>query len=101
MPTNFLTNEQKETYEKFPDEIDEYDLAKYFLLDERDLEFIAKKRGLQNRFGFALQIGSIRFLGMSVADLNIIPRDIKKFVADQIEVSNLKILQDCGRRASC
>ena len=30
MPTNFLTQDQKESYGKFPKEIDEYDLAKYF-----------------------------------------------------------------------
>lgn len=37
MAVNFLTKEQKENYGKFPNEIDEYDLAKYFVLDERDI----------------------------------------------------------------
>lgn len=98
MPTNFLTQDQKENYGKFPKEIDEYDLAKYFLLDERDLEFIEKKRGLQNRFGFALQITSIRFLGMSFNDLEKMPYNAKRFVANQIDVNNIKILGDYGKR---
>ena len=98
MPTNFLTQDQKESYGKFPKEIDEYDLAKYFLLDERDLEFISKKRGQQNRFGVALQITSIRFLGTSFNELDKIPYAARKFVATQIDVSNVKVLSGYGKR---
>ncbi|MFT4718379.1 MAG: TnpA family transposase [Rickettsiales bacterium] len=98
MPVNFLTQDQKESYGKFPDEIDEYDLAKYFLLDERDLEFISEKRSLQNKFGFALQIAIIRFLGMSIIDFSLVPHNAKRFIADQIDVSNTKLLNQYSSR---
>ena len=86
MNLDFLTAEQKAQYGKFSGEPDELQLARYFHLDEADLEFISNRRGDHNRLGFALQITSIRFLGCFVSDLSVIPVNVQHFVASQLSI---------------
>lgn len=81
MNLDFLTAEQKARYGKFSYEPDELELARYFHLDEADLEFISNRRGNHNRLGFALQITSIRFLGRFLSDVTDVPMNAKHFVA--------------------
>ena len=98
MNLDFLTAEQKERYGKFSDEPDELQLARYFHLDEADLEFISNRRGDHNRLGFALQITSIRFLGCSLLDLNVVPINVQYFVAAQLSISNIDVLTEYSKR---
>ena len=98
MNLDFLTAEQKEQYGKFSDEPDELQLARYFHLDEADLEFISNRRGDHNRLGFALQITSIRFLGCSLLDLNVVPINVQYFVAAQLSISNIDVLTEYSKR---
>ena len=49
MNLDFLTNEQKNQYGQFSGEPNEIQLARYFHLDETDLEFIFNRRGSHNR----------------------------------------------------
>jgi len=98
MNLDFLTAEQKSQYGKFSGEPDEIQLARYFHLDESDLEFISNRRGDHNRLGFALQITSIRFLGCFVSDLNVVPVNVQHFVAEQLAIIDVEVLAEYANR---
>lgn len=98
MNLDFLTAEQKAQYGKFSCEPDELQLARYFHLDEADLEFISGRRGDHNRLGFALQITSIRFLGCFLSDLNVVPINVQHFVAEQLSINDIDVLTEYAKR---
>jgi TnpA family transposase len=91
MPVEFLTSEQKAQYGKFtgPPSIEQ--LAKYFLLDDKDRAFVFQRRGEHNRLGFAIQIGTVKFLGNFLSDPTALPANVSAYVSHQlgIDISNL------------
>jgi TnpA family transposase len=98
VPVDFLTSEQKASYGQFSGEPNEVQLARYFHLDEADLAFILQRRGDQNRFGVALQLGCVRFLGTFLADLSRVPANAQWFVARQLGITDLAILSTYAQR---
>lgn len=98
MSVDFLTVEQKAQYGQFYGDPDEIQLARYFHLDETDLEFISNRRGKQNKLGFALQLSSVRFLGTFITDVNLIPINVQTFVARQLSINDITVLGDYAKR---
>jgi TnpA family transposase len=98
MPVDFLTSEQKAQYGQFFGEPNDTQLARYFHLDKTDLSLIAGRRGDQNRFGFALQLTSARFLGTFLLDINLVPVNAQVFVARQLCIPDMAVLGDYAKR---
>ena len=98
MNLDFLTVEQKSQYGKFSGEPNDIQLARYFHLDEADLEFIFDRRGNHNRLGFALQITSVRFLGKFLSEPTFVPINAQQFVATQLSILDVSVLSDYATR---
>ena len=87
MPVEFLTKEQRNRYGNFIDEPTNEQLAVYFLLDDTDKKAAYSHRGDYNRIGFAIQLGTVRFLGTFLPNPLKIPSNIIHYVSQQLELS--------------
>ncbi|WP_256638938.1 DUF4158 domain-containing protein [Streptomyces murinus] len=62
MPTNFLSEEQRKRFGRFTEEPDEGQLARSFLMDQTARRRAMAAKGARNRLGWALQLGTVRYL---------------------------------------
>lgn len=92
MPVDFLTNKQKETYGKFPHDIESEILHKYFHLDDYDKSLIKICRREHNKLGYALQLTTVRFIGKFLTNPIDVPEAVKIYLASQLDIIKPNIL---------
>jgi hypothetical protein len=56
-------------------------LACYFHLSDSDRQVVAEHHGIYNRLGFALQLATLRFLGLFLGDPLAVPVGAVTYVA--------------------
>ena len=86
MPVSFLSNAQRENYGRYAGSPSPHDLTRYFHLDDTDHALIAQKRGAHNRLGFAVQLGTVRYLGAFLEDPLAVPQPVLQILAKQLSI---------------
>jgi TnpA family transposase len=84
MPSRFLSDEQLARYGRYAGNPNEEQLARYFHLDAADHELVGRMRGAHNRLGFAVQLGTARFLGAFLDDPTETPPAVVATMARQL-----------------
>lgn len=101
MPVDFLTGDQLAAYGRYAEPPSAAQLDRFFHFDERDRALIDRRRGDHNRLGFAVQLGTVRFLGTFLSRPADVPEIVVGRVAEELAIPNLAALAalaDYGRR---
>jgi hypothetical protein len=67
VPIGFLSDAARERLDGFPAQIVPGDIETYFTLSRADRKQVPRTTSAANRLGFALQLGTLRFLGFPSA----------------------------------
>ena len=73
-------------YGRFPERLSADEVAEFFFFDERDRELVARRRRDLNRLGFAVQLGTVRYLGRFLEDPAGVPEQVVRWVARELGV---------------
>lgn len=97
MPGQFLSQAERERLQSFPEEITPNEVITFFTLSDKDLILVKKRSGDHNLLGFALQLGTLRYLSFIPDNFPQLPSVVIEYVARQLEVSPT-VLPDYGER---
>lgn len=84
MPVSFLSPEQERRYGRYPADVSAEQLARFFHLDDTDRAFVLMHRGVHMRLGFAVQLGTVRFLGTFLENPCEVPLCVVRFLGNQL-----------------
>jgi hypothetical protein len=99
MPADFLSDEQVSGYGRFTGAPSRSDLERYFFLDDADLSLVNKRRPATHRLGFAVAVGTVRFLGAFLTDPLETPTEVVEYVAAQLGIGDLSCFAAYAERA--
>jgi hypothetical protein len=88
VPVEFLSDAEAAAFGRFDGAVSRDELDRVFLLDDADRELIGRRRGAHNRLGFALQLGTVRWLGAFLPDPTEVPDVVLEYVAAQLGVED-------------
>lgn len=98
MPVEFLTDEQAAKYAAYDGAPSRAELERFFFLDDADRALIEPKRRAHNRLGFAVQMTTVRFLGVFLDDSTDVPAEVVDYLAEQLGIGDASALKAYGER---
>lgn len=84
---SFLSDAERARLSRFPPAVPHQNLVAYFTLSAADRRQIPKTTAPPNRLGFALQLGTLRYLGFCPKDIKATPHGVVVYVAEQVGVA--------------
>ena len=87
--TSFLSEDQRQELNRFPESIEHNDLIQYFMLSDYDMAIIPVRSHGYTRFGFALSLCTLRFLGFIPDEFEYIPEIVMQFVLKQLNLNEI------------
>jgi hypothetical protein len=63
-------------------------LDRFFVLDDADMELVAKRRGEHNRLGFSLVATTLRYVGLFLEDPLAVPWPVVEYLAEQLGIDD-------------
>ena len=91
MPVEFLTDEQAGAYGRFVGEPTGPELERFFFDVDRNL--IALRRTPSHQLGFALQVCTVRYLGLFLEDPLDVPWVVVDHLAGQLEIEDSSVVK--------
>jgi TnpA family transposase len=99
VPVDFLSAAQIAAYGRYGEPPSVAQLERFFHFDERDRALIDRRRGDHNRLGFAVQLGTVRFLGTFLAQPAEVPELVARRVAEELSLGDPASLRGYAQRA--
>ena len=90
-----LTERQRDALLALP--TDEPSMLQHYTLAEDDLEHIRQRRRPHNRLGFTLQLCALRYPGRLLAPGEVIPNEVLRFLAAQLDLQAEDLLPYASR----
>ena len=100
MPVEFLSHDQLQRYGQYNEVPSEEQLARHFYLDHTDKQLIQTRRLAHNQLGFAVQLGTVRFLGTFLSDLSTVPQEVIHYLAAQLGIEDPSCFTQYAKRAA-
>src|SRR3954454_10952848 len=99
MPVEFLTDEQVAVYGSFREMPTRPELERFFFLDDDDRDLIALRRSDGHRLGMALQICTVRYLGLFLENPLDVPWPVVEHLAAQLGITDPSCVKHYVERA--
>nr|WP_306419865.1 DUF4158 domain-containing protein [Streptomyces capoamus] len=91
MPVEFLSDEQAGAYGTSAEQPTRPELERFFLLDDVDRDLIALRRTEHHRLGFALQMCTVRYVGLFLEDPLAVPWPVIEHLAVQLGIEDTSV----------
>jgi site-specific recombinase XerD len=88
MPVEFLSDVEAAAYGRFSGVPSRAELERVFFLDDADRLLVDRRRRAHNRLGFALQLTTVRSLGLFLPDPLDVPSVVVEYLAGQLAISD-------------
>ncbi len=79
--------------------VSELDLERFFFLDDDGLTIVGRRRGAANLLGFAVQLGTVRYLGCFLVDPTGVPGNVVEFVSRHLGIAGPTVFEEYSVRA--